>query len=84
MRNTDAGLLIGLTIGKMAYIGVTPGTYPFAATGKETRSVETVFKAREALTQESELEIYMAQILDLYQYPWARMSQGQEAELHVT
>ena len=43
MRDTDAGLLIGLTFGKMAYIGVAPGIYRFAATGTELRGIETNF-----------------------------------------
>lgn len=67
MRDTDAGLLIGLTFGKMAYIGAAPGIYRFNATGTETRGLETGFAARAVLTQGSELEAYMAEVLDLYQ-----------------
>lgn len=67
MRDTDAGLLIGLTFGKMAYIGVAPGIYRFNATGTEMRGLETGFAARAVLTQGSELEAYMAEVLDLYQ-----------------
>lgn len=67
MRNTDVGLLIGLTFGKMAYIGVAPGIYRFNATETEMRAIETGFAAGEVLTQGSELEVYMAEILDLYQ-----------------
>lgn len=84
MRNTDAGLLIGLTFGKMAYIGVTPGIYRFATSGTETRAIETGFATGATLTQGSELEIYMAQILDLYQQAEPLMSQEQETEMHAT
>ncbi len=84
MRDTDAGLLIGLTFGKIAYIGVAPGIYRLNATGTETRAMETSFAAGAVLTQGSELEIYMAEILDPYQQTELLMSQGQETEMHVT
>ena len=53
MRDTDVRLLIGQTLGRMAYIGVAPGIYPF----KATRSVEMNLKAWAALALEQELEM---------------------------
>ncbi len=57
MRDSDVRLLIGQTLGRMAYTGVAPGIYPFKATGRETRSVEMNLKAWAALALEQELEM---------------------------
>ncbi len=58
MRDTDAGLLIGLTFGKMAYIGAAPGIYRFNATGTETRELETGFVAELLISQGQETEMH--------------------------
>lgn len=56
MRDTDAGLLIELTFGKMAYIGVAPGIYRFTAAKTEARGLEGGFAVGAILLQGSELE----------------------------
>lgn len=60
MRDTNVGLLVELSFGKMACIGVAPGIYRFAAKkDKETGMIKSNFEAGIAMVQGSELELRM-------------------------